>query len=165
MTIFKRRKKKESKKVISGIEKKSPSFHALFFLSKLHPLANAVLVLQENLLGDLLQASRAGGDEAQHGGRGLEDLALVLWVVLDAHEPGVVLELDHLHAVARVVLADEVQARALELLHVVGVHLVAVSVALVDNVCVAVQGSELAPFAAGLEVRGSRSLYIKSAAG
>lgn len=137
----------------------------------LNDVLNAVGLLGsgELLLDHAVEASRAGGNKAEvgslsclsvlHEGRGyggqtyagVENLGLVLCVELGSDEVGVVLELKDLHALASVVLADEVQAGLGELLDVSRVGLVTVAVSLLHRVGLAVQGAQLGPLAARLE--------------
>lgn len=109
----------------------------------------------EDLLGDLLEAADGSGNEAKEGAGGVEDTAGVLGVVLNTDVVRVVLDLDNLHALTGVVLANEDEARLLELLDVVGVDLVTVTVTLLDGGGLAVESTELAELRAGLEVSGT----------
>lgn len=70
---------------------------------------------------------------------------------LRAHKVGVVLDLEDLHTLARLVLADKVQTSSLELINVGRVDLVAVAVPLLDLLVAAVEGTDLGPLAVGLE--------------
>lgn len=106
----------------------------------------------EDLLGDLVEAADGGGNEAEEGARGVEDTAGVLGVVLNTDVVGVVLDLDNLHTLARVVLADEDEARLLELVDVIGVDLITVTVTLLDGCGLAVESTELAELGTGLEM-------------
>lgn len=114
------------------------------------PVDNAGIL--EDLVGDLVEAANGGGNEAEEGAGGVEDTAGVLGVVLDTDVVRVVLDLDNLHALAGVVLADEDEARLLELLDVIGVDLITVTVTLLDGGGLAVESAELAELRAGLEV-------------
>lgn len=76
---------------------------------------------------------------------------------LSSNEVRVLLELKDLHALARLVLADEVEAGLLQLLNVGGVGLVAVAVSLLHRLGLAVQLAQLGPLAAGLELGGTET--------
>lgn len=109
----------------------------------------------EDLLGDLVEATNSGGNEAEEGAGGVEDTAGILGVVLNTDVVRVVLDLNNLHALVGVVLADEDEAGLLELVNVVGVDLVTMTVTLLDAGGLAVESAKLAELGAGLEVSGT----------
>ena len=80
-------------------------------------------------------------NEADKGRRRLQRPRQVLGMVLHAHVVRVAAELHHLHAVAVLGLAGEDHALLLELGHILGIHLVAVSMSLIHRVHVAVKHS------------------------
>lgn len=106
----------------------------------------------EDLLGNLVEAADGSGNEAEERAGGVEDTAGILGVVLNTDVVRVVLDLDNLHALTGVILADEDEARLLELLDVIGVDLVTVTVTLLDGGGLAVESAELAELRTGLKV-------------
>ena len=94
-------------------------------------------VAKGGLPGDVVvQLADGGEDEAEERGRGAEGTGGVLGVELRGHKVRVVLalELEDLHALGLVVVADKDQALGLEVFEVGRVDLVAMSVALGDLV-------------------------------
>lgn len=125
------------------------------------PVRRPALVLAR----DLLQHARRRRDEAQVRAAGIQHARQVLGVELDTHEPGVVLDLDDLHADALLVLADKVQPALLQAVDVGRVDFVAVPVALEDLVGARVQGAQLGPLGARLEERGAQAQAHRGAHG
>ena len=117
------------------------------------PVGNAGVL--EDLLGNLLEAAGSGGNEAEEGAGGIEDTAGVLGMVLDTDVVRVVLDLNNLHTLVGVVLADEDETGLLKPVNVFGVDLVTVTVTLLDAGGLAVKSAKLAEFGAGLEVGGT----------
>lgn len=106
------------------------------------------------LLNYLVKISSAGSYKAEISGRWSQDAGGELGMRLNSDEERVVLPLNYFHTLARLVLADKVEADALELSNVVRVDLVTMAVALLHNLLLAVQGSELTPLTSRLEVGG-----------
>jgi hypothetical protein len=96
------------------------------------------LHLQQQLLRDLLKTSCTGGEEAEVWSRRVQYLALVFGMKLNADIPGVIFQFNNLHALARVVLADEIESSLLQPVHIVRVHFVAMSVALFDHIRISI---------------------------
>lgn len=89
----------------------------------------------------------------------LAKYTLVGWVSCGSipDEEGVILDLDGLDTLALVVQRGEAQASSAQLLNVLGVDLVAMTVALLNNLGSAIHGAQLTPFRPGLEVRSAGS--------
>lgn len=99
-------------------------------------ISGLLLLLQ--LLRDLLKTSCTGGDKAEVRSRRVQYLALVFGMKLDGDIPGVIFQFNNLHALARVVLADEIESSLLQPVHIVRVHFIAMSVALFDHICISI---------------------------
>lgn len=74
----------------------------------------------------VLEFADTGQDEAQKWGRGLEGPGEVLRVVLSGHVVGVILQLDYLHTLTLVVVANKLETRGFEIVDVLRVHFVSV---------------------------------------
>lgn len=104
-------------------------------------------------LGDLIKTSRSRREESEETLAGRNNTAQVFRVELNTDIPSVVLELDHFHSLAALVFSNERETGALQLVHQIRVHLVAVTMALPDLLLVAVQLAELGPLCTILEQR------------
>jgi len=105
------------------------------------------------VLGDLLETTRRRREESKIRLAGRQHAADILWMELHAHEPWVVLDLDNLHALVTITLADKRQASVglLQRRDELGLDLVPVAVSFPDLGGGAVQRAELGPLSTGLE--------------
>lgn len=104
----------------------------------------------ELLLEDVHAAS--GGDETKEGRRWVEGARAELGVGLKTDEVRVVVNLQHLHTLATLVLADEAHmSRGLEAVDVLRLNLVTVTVTLPCNLMPTVETTELGVLSVGLK--------------
>lgn len=105
-----------------------------------HPIRNTLssLHLLQQLLRNLLQTSRTSSEEAKVRSWRIQHLALVFRMKLDPDIPGMIFQFDNLHALARVVLADEIEPDFFQAVHIFWIHFVAMSVALFGHFCISV---------------------------
>ena len=130
-------------------------FPSLLFPSRLCMWlsTHSVRVPLHHLLHNRAQAPSARCHESKVRLARIKHAARVFGMILHTDVIRVILEFHNLHPLTPIVLSEEVEPGIVQLIHVRGVNLVPVPVALANDVDVSVQRAELAPLASGLEVR------------
>jgi len=100
----------------------------------------------------VLEVTSGGEDKTHEGSRGLQGASQVLGMVLDTQEVRVIGQLDNLHTLTSLVLANKLETLGLKLLNELGVDLITMTMTLQHGRSTSIQLADGRVFSASLEL-------------